>query len=79
VHLRECTNEQYKCDAAKIDRSHAHMKRAKAKQSKDTPAAQHARFVKAASEAEADESPEALDKAFKKLALITKKASGRPS
>ena len=34
-----------------------------------TPAEQHARFVEAAKAAEADESPDAMDKAFKKLAV----------
>jgi hypothetical protein len=39
----------------------------KAKSKRMTPAEQHARFVAAAKEAEADETPDALDKAFKKL------------
>jgi hypothetical protein len=41
-----------------------------------TPAQQHARFVEAANKAEADEAPDAMDKAFKKIdpkALIPKK------
>ena len=40
---------------------------ARKKRVKDTPEKQHARFIEAAKEAEADESPEAMDKAFKKL------------
>jgi hypothetical protein len=43
------------------------MKKAKLKKPKDTPAAQHARFVEAAKQAEADESPGALDSAFRNL------------
>lgn len=43
---------------------------------KDTPAKQHARFVEAAKAAEADESPDAMDKAFKKL-IIAEKTSRR--
>jgi hypothetical protein len=46
----------------------------KTKLPKDTPEKQHARFVEAAKEAEADESPDAMDKAFKKLALQKRKA-----
>jgi hypothetical protein len=42
-------------------------RRAHTKTAKDTPEKQHARFVQAAKEAEADESPDALDKAFKKI------------
>lgn len=37
------------------------------KRPKDSPEKQHARFVEAAKAAEADESPDALDKAFKRL------------
>jgi hypothetical protein len=37
------------------------------KRLKDTPEQQHARFVEAAKKAEADESPDALNKAFEKL------------
>jgi hypothetical protein len=44
----------------------------KRRKPKDTPAAQHARFVEAAKKAEADESPDALDKAFKRLNLSQK-------
>jgi hypothetical protein len=43
------------------------LPKAKTKRHKDTPEKQHARFVEAAKQAEADESPAALDKAFKKL------------
>jgi hypothetical protein len=43
------------------------MKKTKQKKSRDTPEKQHARFVEAAKQAEADESPNALDKAFKKI------------
>jgi len=43
---------------------------AKSKRPRDTPADQHARFVEAAKKAQADESPDALDKAFKKVSLI---------
>lgn len=39
----------------------------KKKRSKDTPEKQHARFVEAAKKAEADEAPDAMDKAFKKI------------
>jgi hypothetical protein len=34
-----------------------------------TPDEQHARFVEAAKEAEADESPDALDKAMRKISI----------
>jgi hypothetical protein len=34
---------------------------------KDTPEAQHKRFIETAKEAGADESPDAMDKAFKKI------------
>jgi hypothetical protein len=37
------------------------------RKSTDTPEKQHARFVEAAKKAEADETPNALDKAFKKI------------
>jgi hypothetical protein len=37
------------------------------KRLKDTPQQQHARFVEAANKAEADESPDAMDKAFLRL------------
>jgi hypothetical protein len=40
---------------------------AKKKRLKDTPEKQHARFVEAAKKAEADESPDALDKALRKI------------
>jgi DNA-binding GntR family transcriptional regulator len=40
---------------------------AKKKHSKDTPEQQHARFVEAAKKAEADEAPDAMDKAFNKI------------
>jgi len=39
---------------------------------KDTPEKQHARFVEAATAAEADESPDAMDKALKKIQLSKK-------
>jgi hypothetical protein len=42
---------------------------AKRKSKRMTPAEQHARFVEAAKKSEADESPDAMDKAFKKLTL----------
>jgi len=41
---------------------------------KDTPEKQHARFVEAAQKAEADESPDAMDKAFRRL-KVTRKSS----
>jgi hypothetical protein len=41
------------------------VKKRKAKRM--TPAQQHARFVEAARQAEADEAPDAMDKAFKRL------------
>jgi hypothetical protein len=53
--------------------------KSKSKRQKDTPEKQHARFVEAAKEAEADETPDALDKVFKKLAPMAKKSSGRPN
>jgi hypothetical protein len=43
------------------------MPKPKAKKPKDTPQRQHERFVKMASQVGADESPDALDKAFRKL------------
>lgn len=46
----------------------------KQKRSKDTPEKQHARFVEAAKKAEADEAPDAMDKAFKRL-KVTRKSS----
>jgi hypothetical protein len=49
----------------------------KRRKPKDTPFAQHARFVEAAEKAEADEAPDALDKAFKKLAPMVKRPSGQ--
>ncbi len=39
------------------------------------PAQQHVRFVKAAKEAEADEAPDAMDKAFAKLKVTRKPSS----
>jgi hypothetical protein len=54
-------------------------KRNAANSKKDTPEKQHARFVEAAKRAEADEAPDAMDKAFKKLAPMAKKSSGRPN
>jgi hypothetical protein len=39
----------------------------KPKTKRMTPAEQHARFVEAAKKAEADEAPDAMDKAFKKI------------
>jgi len=57
------------------------MKKAKSKSASktppDNPQKQHARFVEAAKKAEADESPDALDKAFKKVDL-TKPSDSRP-
>jgi len=52
---------------------------ARKKQPKDTPEQQHARFVEAAKKAEADESPDAMDKAFRRLAVNkpTSKARNR--
>jgi hypothetical protein len=52
----------------------------KKKRLKDTPAAQHKRFVRMAKTVGADESPDALDKAFKKLdprKLVSKTALKR--
>lgn len=43
------------------------MKGTKPKKPKDTPEKQHARFIEAAKQAEADEAPDAMDKAFKKI------------
>lgn len=39
---------------------------------KDTPEKQHLRFVEAAKAAEADEAPDALEKAFKRLKFTQK-------
>ncbi len=39
------------------------------KRPKDTPEKQHARFVEAATKAEADEAPDAMEKAFKRMSL----------
>lgn len=39
----------------------------KKKRVPDTPEKQHARFVESAKKAEADESPDAMDMAFKKI------------
>jgi hypothetical protein len=50
-------------------------KRPKAK--RIAPAEQHARFVTAAKEAEADEAPDALDKAFGKLNVTRKPRANR--
>jgi hypothetical protein len=47
----------------------------KAKKSSIAAAEQHARFVEAAKKAEADESQDALDKAFKRLAPRMKKTA----
>ena len=41
----------------------------KTKAKRLTPTEQHARFVEAAKKAEADEAPEAMDKAFTKLSI----------
>lgn len=49
--------------------------KAKTKHKRLTPAEQHARFVEAAKKAEADESPEAMDKAFKRLRVTRKSSS----
>jgi hypothetical protein len=48
------------------------MPQVKSKKPKDTPRKQHGRFVEAANKAEADESPDALDKAFDRLKVIRK-------
>jgi hypothetical protein len=47
------------------------MPKTTAKKPKDTPQKQHARFIEAANKAEADEAPDALDKAFKKVSIAT--------
>ena len=52
------------------------MTPAERKKAKDTPAEQHARFVEAAKKAEADEAPDAMDKALKRL-KVTQKPSAR--
>lgn len=41
----------------------------KKQQPKDTPEQQHARFFEAAKKAEADEAPDAMDKAFNKISF----------
>jgi hypothetical protein len=43
--------------------------KAKSRKAKDTPEAQHARFVEAAYKVEADQATDALDKAFTKLSI----------
>lgn len=43
------------------------MAKKRAKSKRLTPTEQHARFVEAAKNAEADEAPDALDKAFRRL------------
>jgi hypothetical protein len=43
------------------------MTKKQIKRLKETPAEQHKRFVEAAKQAEADESPDAMEKAFKKI------------
>jgi hypothetical protein len=50
------------------------MPKKKPKSKRLTPAEQHARFVEAAKAAEADESPNAMDKAFRRL-KVTRKSS----
>ena len=52
------------------------MPKKKPKAKRMTPAEQHARFVEAAKQAEADEASDAMDKAFKKL-KVTRKPSSR--
>jgi hypothetical protein len=47
----------------------------KPKTKRMTPAQQHARFVEAAEKAEADEAPDAMDKAIKKLDFTRKPSS----
>lgn len=47
-------------------------KKAKGKVKRLTPAEQHARFVETAKQVKADESPDAMDKAFKRLDLWKK-------
>jgi hypothetical protein len=44
---------------------------AKKKRPKDTPEKQHTRFVEAANKAEADEAPDAMDRAFRRLIVKT--------
>jgi hypothetical protein len=43
-----------------------------------TPAEQHSRFVEAAEKAEADEAPDALDKAFRGLNVRSKNSIRKP-
>jgi hypothetical protein len=50
--------------------------RRKSKKKKLTPEEKHARFVEAAKKAEADEAPDAMDKAFKRL-HVTQNAKRR--
>ena len=51
------------------------MATAKKRKPKETPEKQHARFVEAAKKAEADESPDAMEKAFGQIRL--KKSGSR--
>jgi hypothetical protein len=53
------------------------MKQIKQRKPRDIAEKQHARFVEAAKKAEADESPDAMDKAFAKVGLKPKKENGR--
>lgn len=46
---------------------------AKKKRPRDTPEKQHARFVEAGAKAEADEAPDAMDKAIKRVHLRPEK------
>ena len=46
---------------------------------KDTPEKQHARFVEAAKEAEADESPDAMGRAIKRITLKKQPTKGKQS
>ena len=50
----------------------------KTRKPKDTPEQQHARFVQAAKKAEADESQDAMDKAFKRVVLQKRAPSAKP-
>jgi hypothetical protein len=46
------------------------MKPTKVKTPKDTPTAQHARFVKTAGEVQASDDPEDFERAFKKIGPV---------
>ena len=73
--LRQRATEKHASNATKADRVEFHMKAVKSKKLKDAPEQQSARFIEAAKNSEADERPEALDRAFGKLDVRNKAVS----